>query len=75
MPKSKIEWINGDKPPKPGMYRIQDTTLNCACCWIDAKFNGSVWLSNLHCPKDIFMNIMNTRIKRWTYPLNETLQN
>ncbi len=69
MAKLKIDWIKGDTPPKPGMYRIQDHSVRCNCCWMEARFNGKIWLTNLHCPKDIFMMQMNSEVTRWSYPI------
>lgn len=35
----KIEWRNG-RPPSPGRYRVQDYSVTCNCCWIDAIYSS-----------------------------------
>jgi len=34
---SKINWQTGT-PPANGRYRVQDYSVRCGCCWIDATW-------------------------------------
>ena len=51
-------------PVRVGMYRVQDSTLSCNCCWMSARWNGSEWFSNLHSPPGYHTTHM-FDVKRW----------
>ena len=44
-------WFPGTaKPARVGLYRAQDTTMNCGCCWFDLMWTGYEWRSELLTP-------------------------
>lgn len=60
-------WFNWPvKPVRPGMYHLQDKTMNCSCCWIEAHWNGTEWHTDLFGTRGVFNTLFfDNRVKRW----------
>lgn len=53
------------KPTRAGMYRVQDRTMNCGCCWFDAHWNGREWHTDLS-TRGVFNTLLfDSQVKRW----------
>lgn len=54
-------------PARPGVYRVQDTSMGCGCCWIDARWNGADWHTACRCSggKCNVWNTLMLNVKRW----------
>ena len=53
------------KPARAGMYRVQDRTMNCGCCWFDAHWNGREWHTDLF-TRGVFNTLLfDSQVKRW----------
>ena len=47
------------------MYRVQDRTMHCGCCWFDAHWNGREWHSDL-LTRGVFNTLLfDSQVKRW----------
>ena len=53
------------RPVRSGMYRIQDYTLNCGCCWIDARWDGKHWFTDLFTKGSFSKRLIRGQVKRW----------
>jgi hypothetical protein len=54
-----------EKPARAGMYRVQDRTMNCGCCWFDAHWNGREWHTDLF-TRGVFNTLLfDSQVKRW----------
>ena len=53
------------KPARAGMYRAQDRTMNCGCCWFDAHWNGREWHTDLLTPGTFSTLLFDSQLKRW----------
>ena len=40
--KKPIKWKKA-APPRDGPYRVQDYSVTCDCCWIDAEYRKGQW--------------------------------
>lgn len=60
------EWFSGDvKPARVGMYRLQDRSMNCGCCWIEAHWDGRDWHTDL-LSRGVFRTLFfSSHVKRW----------
>jgi hypothetical protein len=53
------------RPVRAGMYRVQDHTMRCGCCWSDAHWDGKEWHSDLFTPGVYRTMIFDSQMKRW----------
>lgn len=59
-------WFDPDiRPARPGMYRAQDTTMGCDCCWIDLYWTGSEWRSDHNSPGYWRTHFSLSHLRRW----------
>lgn len=55
------------KPARVGIYRVQDYTMSCHCCWIEAYWNGAEWHTRCRCFDRMCgrFNVLMLDVKRW----------
>ncbi len=53
------------KPARAGMYRVQDHTMRCGCCWFDAHWNGREWHTDLLAKGAFSTLLFDSQVKRW----------
>lgn len=59
-------WFRPDqKPVRDGVYRAQDRTMNCHCCWIELEYRRGEWFSNLCEPDRFSTHFWQRDLKRW----------
>jgi hypothetical protein len=57
-------WFPGNqKPFRVGVYRIQDYSLKCNCCWMNAHWNGEDWF--YADGRYLYLLILPKTITRW----------
>lgn len=58
-------------PVRAGMYRAQDTAMNCRCCWIELYWTGSEWRSDLLSPGYWRTHFFTSQLRRWRGRIKE----
>jgi hypothetical protein len=53
------------KPSRAGMYRMQDNSMNCGCCWFDAHWNGREWHTDLFNSGIFNVLLPHGHVNRW----------
>lgn len=60
-------WFNfaEHRPARVGVYRVQDSTLRCGCCWIEARWNGREWHRRSHFAPEGTYTLCMFNVTRW----------
>lgn len=58
-------FLSATKPARVGMYRVQDHTMRCGCCWFDAHWNGREWHTDLLTQGAFSTLLFDSQVKRW----------
>lgn len=59
-------WFRPDqKPARDGIYRAQDTSMRCRCCWIELEWRGGEWFSETHGHNVFATHFFTSRLRRW----------
>jgi hypothetical protein len=47
------------------MYRVQDRSMGCNCCYFMAHWDGHDWHTDLHTPGCFRTLLFTSQLKRW----------